>query len=396
MSKPAHPHASGQDNTTAVESFFQPIYSLAHRRTVAIEALARPVHDHTENPATNSPEQRLSYDLTTCVAHTRRFLEHYEPPCWLCLNVDGVSLETPERTAALIDAIKGTGVQPESVVLELLEPSLNMSDSLDENVAALRDAGFLVAIDNFGMQQANLERIYRLAPDLVKFSNNLISNAVQQSRSRTLLSKLVHLMHEAGALVVIEGVETDEEIRIAMESGCDLVQGYFVAPPAASPETDDTITPRIDAKWDELMGREMLKRKVTRRHLELARQAFVQAAIALMQGTPFSNAATPMLALPDVLRCFLLDQEGRQIGKNLNSRLVTNKLGPKFAPLADTTGAIWSRRAYFQHAIEQPGVLYMSQPYLSMTDTRSCITLSMAIEIDESLHVLCADLQMPH
>jgi hypothetical protein len=265
---------------------------------------------------------------------------------------------------------------------------------LDDSVGILKSAGFLVAIDNFGMQPANLERIYRLAPDMVKFSSVLINNAVSQPRSRSLLSKLVHLMHEAGALVVEEGVESEDEVRIALESGCDLVQGYFVAPPAAAPETDETITPRIDAKWDELMGREMLKRKVTRRHLELARQAFVQAAIALMQGTPFSNAATPMLDLPDVLRCFLLNQEGRQIGKNLNSRMSTHSSSPKFAPLADTTGAIWSRRAYFQHAIEQPGVLYMSQPYLSMTDTRTCVTLSMAIEIDESLHVLCADLEV--
>jgi hypothetical protein len=98
-----------------------------------------------------------------------------------------------------------------------------------------------------------------------------------------------------------------------------------------------------------------------------------------------------MLALPDVVRCFLLDSEGRQIGRNLNSRQPLAAANPKFAPLVDTTGAVWSRRSYFQHAVDQPGVLYMSEPYLSMTDTRSCVTISMAIEIDEIMHVLCAD-----
>jgi EAL domain-containing protein (putative c-di-GMP-specific phosphodiesterase class I) len=392
MSISAPPHAAGHHGLS-VESFFQPIYSLAHRRTVGVEALVRPAPEHADKSSDN-PETRHKQDLSASVAHIERYLQHFEPPCWLCLNVDGATLAVPEHTNALVDSIKNTGIQPESVVLELLEPTLNLGSVLDDSVGILKSAGFLVAIDNFGMQPANLERIYRLAPDMVKFSSVLINNAVSQPRSRSLLSKLVHLMHEAGALVVEEGVESEDEVRIALESGCDLVQGYFVAPPAAAPETDETITPRIDAKWDELMGREMLKRKVTRRHLELARQAFVQAAIALMQGTPFSNAATPMLDLPDVLRCFLLNQEGRQIGKNLNSRMSTHSSSPKFAPLADTTGAIWSRRAYFQHAIEQPGVLYMSQPYLSMTDTRTCVTLSMAIEIDESLHVLCADLEV--
>lgn len=392
MSISAPPHAAGHHGLS-VESFFQPIYSLAHRRTVGVEALARAAHDHVEPPSAD-PETRHKLDLAASVAHIGRYLQHFSSPCWICLNVDGATLAVPEHTNALVDSIKNTGIQPESVVLELLEPTLNLGGVLDDSVGILKSAGFLVAIDNFGMQPANLERIYRLAPDMVKFSSVLINNAVSQPRSRSLLSKLVHLMHEAGALVVEEGVESEDEVRIALESGCDLVQGYFVAPPAATPENDETITPRIDAKWDELMGREMLKRKVTRRHLELARQAFVQAAIALMQGTPFSNAATPMLDLPDVLRCFLLNQEGRQIGKNLNSRMSTHTSSPKFAPLADTTGAIWSRRAYFQHAIEQPGVLYMSQPYLSMTDTRTCVTLSMAIEIDESLHVLCADLEV--
>ncbi|AXK39206.1 sensor domain-containing phosphodiesterase [Crenobacter cavernae] len=391
-SPPPPPAAAGLERATAVDTFFQPIYSLAHRRTVGLEALARPQHQHA--PFQGTPEERHAHDLIACALHARRFLACRGEPRWLCLNVDGATLGQPERTATLVRTLEEIGVPPETVVLELLDSAGDDVDDL--SVSLLKEAGFLIAIDNFGVQQTNLELIYRLEPDLVKFGHRLVRSAVTEPRSRQLLSRLVHLMHEAGALVVVAGVETDEDVRIALESGCDLVQGFFVAAPASEPEGDDTITPRIDAKWDELMGREMLKRKVTRRHLELSRQAFVQAAIALMQGTPFSNAATPMLALPDVLRCFLLDHEGRQIGTNLNSRLVTAKPGLKFAPLADTTGAVWSRRAYFQHAIEQPGVLYMSQPYLSMTDTRSCITLSMAIEIDEALHVLCADLKMPH
>ena len=121
----------------------------------------------------------------------------------------------------------------------------------------------------------------------------------------------------------------------------------------------------------------------------------MQTAIALMQGNEFRLAAQPMLNLPDVIRCFLLDQEGRQLGRNLNVRELSEADQLRFAPLEDTTGAVWSRRSYFQHAIDQPGVLYMSEPYLSMTDTRTCVTLSMAIEIDEQMHVLCSDVMLP-
>lgn len=378
-------------------SHFQPIYSLPHRRTVGMEALLRASHHN--NPlsppdaylAMDSAEQRHQLDLTVCQHHVQHFNSFPHENRWLFLNMDAASLALPARAEALARTIIQAGLPPSSVVLEVPEHALESQEGLVECVKLLRQAGFLIAIDDFGVNHSNLDRVCMLEPDLVKFDRNLLRSAASQSRTRNLLSRLVHLMHEIGALVVEEGIETEKDVLVALESGCDLVQGYYISRPHEQPESDAIITPRIDARWDELMVRELLKRKLTRRQLELARQSFVQTAIALMQGAPFLHAATPMLNMPDVIRCFLLDSAGRQIGKNLNSLQPLAPEDPRLAPLTDTTGAIWSRRAYFQHAIDQPGVLYMSEPYLSMTDTRNCVTLSMAIEIDEAMHVLCAD-----
>lgn len=376
---------------------FQPLYSLAHRRTVGLEALLRAEHGGQPVPSLDAyrdvrDEQRHAFDLAVCAQHASSFTALPPAPRWLFLNVDPASLATPERAHALAQTLTSHGLQAPGVVLELLEHRLELNSGVQEGLQLLREAGFLLAIDELGVGHSNLDRVCQLAPDLVKFDHALLRSATRQPRSRNLLSRLVHLMHEIGAMVVEEGVETEADVLVALESGCDLVQGFYVAPPQAQPEGDAVITPRIDARWDELMVHELLKRKITRRQLEMARQSFVQTAVALLQGTPFDQAATPMLAMPDLIRCFLLDAEGRQIGRNLNARLAPTAANPRFAPLADTTGAVWSRRTYFQHAIDQPGVLYMSEPYLSMTDTRSCVTLSMAIEIDEVMHVLCADL----
>lgn len=383
-------------------SHFQPIYSLAHRRTIGMEALLRARQDTSPlTPAEAfysvvSPERRHQLDLAASEAHAVRFSQmQSDHPCWLFLNIDAASLSRPERAMALANSIKAAGLDPSQVVLEVLEHVLEVDEALIEGVNVLKSSGFLIAIDDFGVGHSNLDRVCQLEPDLVKFDRHLLRAAVHQPRTRNLLAKLVRLMHEIGALVVEEGIETDQDVLIALESGCDLVQGYFVAHPSDQPDQDHIITPRIDERWDELMARELLKRKLTRRQIELARQSFVQSAISLMQGTPFDLAAKPMLALPDVVRCFLLDSAGRQIGRNLSSRQPQAAANPKFAPLLDTTGAVWSRRSYFQHAVDQPGVLYMSEPYLSMTDTRSCVTISMAIEIDEIMHVLCADVLIP-
>ncbi len=385
-----------------LDSHFQPIYSLAHRRTVGMEALLRA----TEAGQALSPLQvyeryirrddRVALDLAVCEAHCRRFADMPQPqPRWLFLNVDAMTLSDSKQACELGRIIGEAGIAPQSVVLEVLEQAIELDARLIEGVATLREQGCLLAIDDFGVGHSNLDRVCSLEPDFVKFDRNLLRSAVTQQRTRNLLSRLVRLMHEIGALVVVEGVETDSDVVVALDSGCDLVQGFYVARPAAMPDADTLITPRLDAKWDELMNREMLRRKLNRRQLELSRQAFVQTAIALMQGSEFRFAAQPMMALPDVIRCFLLDDEGRQKGPNLNVRQLSEVDNLRFAPLEDTTGAVWSRRSYFQHAIDQPGVLYMSEPYLSMTDTRTCVTLSMSIEIDDAMHVLCADVLLP-
>ena len=381
-------------------SHFQPIYSLAHRRTVGIEALlrakhaGRPVMPDAAYSLMTTPEQCHALDLAVLKAHIASLAPSHSPR-WLFLNLHIASLGSVERIESIAEVVTRAGLAPQGIVLEILEQDLGQDETLFENIRLLRKQGFLIAIDGCGVSNANLDRICELEPDLVKFDRQLLRRAASHPRVRNLLFRLVHLMHESGALVVQEGIETDSDVLVALESGCDLVQGDFVARPGLTPDGDELITPRIDARWDELMVRDLLRRKITRRQLELARQSFVQSAILLMQNTPFEQAAKPMLAMPNVIRCFLLDNEGRQIGRNLNARQAPPTTTPKFAPLADTTGAVWSRRAYFQHAIDQPGMLYMSDPYLSMTDTRTCITLSMAIEIDESVHVLCTDMLAP-
>lgn len=389
--------ASTEHEGLLLASHYQPIYSLAHRRTVGVEALLRaeragqPVLPEAAFAAMETPDACHGLDLAVLKNHVKN-MPQAESERWLFLNVQSASLREPEHIEALVEAVLHHGLSPHSVVLEVLEHELGIDDVLYRSIKQLRKRGFLIAIDSFGVGHSHLDRICELEPDMVKFDRYLLRSAVGHPRLRNLLFRLVHLMHESGALVIQEGIETEADVLVALESGCDLVQGDFIAPPSPLPESDELITKRIDARWDELMVRDLLKRKITRRQLEMARQAFVQSAILLIQNTPFDQAAKPMLSMPNVIRCFLLDSKGRQIGRNLNTRQTPPPSHQKWAPLADTTGAVWSRRAYFQHAIDQPGVLYMSDPYLSMTDTRNCITLSMAIEIEDAMHVLCTDM----
>jgi len=99
------------------------------------------------------------------------------------------------------------------------------------------------------------------------------------------------------------------------------------------------------------------------------------------------------LQLPNVDRCYLLNQDGVQLGDNLSSLMTTAVYDLRFEPLKDATNAVWIRRNYFQKALREPEVLQVSSPYLSITGGNLCVTLSIAIAHLEGAVILCGDIQ---
>jgi hypothetical protein len=105
-----------------------------------------------------------------------------------------------------------------------------------------------------------------------------------------------------------------------------------------------------------------------------------------------TSAIQHLLTLPFVLRCYILDEFGKQIG---TSYLPTQSwLGnAKFAVLANGEGADWSTRKYFRMAVATPYQVQISEEYFSIPDGSMCITLSVAYQVDGGTQVFCCDLK---
>ena len=107
-------------------SHYQPIYSLAHRRTVGIEALlrakhaGRPLMPEQAFARMTTPEQCREFDLALVKTHVSN-LPNSKEPRWLFLNVHAASLGTAEDVATLAESIVSAGIAPQSVVLEICE-----------------------------------------------------------------------------------------------------------------------------------------------------------------------------------------------------------------------------------------------------------------------------------
>jgi EAL domain-containing protein (putative c-di-GMP-specific phosphodiesterase class I) len=118
------------------------------------------------------------------------------------------------------------------VVLEITErASLDQIKDARAKVAALRQMGFRIAIDDLGAGYAGLTSFATLEPDFVKLDMSLVRDIDSNRTKETLVRSLVSACRDLGMQVVAEGVETPAERDLLASLGCDFLQGYLLAKP---------------------------------------------------------------------------------------------------------------------------------------------------------------------
>lgn len=395
-------HAA-QWETHTLTSHFQPIFSLPMGKRVGHEALLRP-RDAAGHPV--SPlhflqlerdfDQRLQLDRTCHDLHLRNFQLQSSDPGWLFLNMDPEAfLRAPQEPyetsfATLLDKLD---FPRERLVVEILEAAVRENAAFAHAVAYFRELGCLIALDDFGAGHSNFDRVWRIQPEIVKLDRSLITQAARDTRVRRILPQMVSLLHEAGAMVLMEGIETLEEAHIALDADVDFVQGFYFGRPNAQLAETWQARVLINGTWvvsDQLWQDERISH-----HQEMApyQNAICQAATQLAGGQSIEQACAGFLALPNTQFCFLLDSSGRQIGDNVWGAHCPPSQKPQLAPLGDTRNARWSRRPYFSRAIEHFGRVQTTRPYLSLSVACLCRTISVAFRLGQDTFVLCGDVR---
>jgi EAL domain-containing protein (putative c-di-GMP-specific phosphodiesterase class I) len=119
------------------------------------------------------------------------------------------------------------------VVLEITErTSVEGQADLRYRVAELRELGFKIAIDDLGGGHARMGTFTPLDTDFVKLDMSLVRDVDKHPMKQRLIRSVTQLCRAQGTMVIGEGVETEEEAKVLVDLGCDLLQGYLIARPA--------------------------------------------------------------------------------------------------------------------------------------------------------------------
>ncbi|MHB1926829.1 MAG: EAL domain-containing protein [Leptospirillum sp.] len=382
-------------------SLFQPVYGLAQNRPVGFEGLIRGrlADGRRMSPAdilslSGSLPELVFLDRLFRAVHLHNFVSSRSKGLWIFLNVHPkVALHGREHGKFFGPLLRYLGLSPWEVVVEILEAGIEDSAGLMEAIRYYRDLGCLIAVDDFGAGHSNFDRIWKLRPEIVKLDRMMVAQATGDPDLRRVFPQIVSLIRTFGSLVLAEGVERPEEGQMILETEMDLVQGFLFGTPR--PDLRLLPSPELDLQM-EWHRRHLLDTKA-----ESDLEKIQKGLLEVVRNCPhdfsgLEEACQNSLFQLDsrLIRIFVLDGSGRQLGENLCRPEKTDKNDLRFLPLVETRQADWSRRVYFREAMRRPGEVVVSTPYLSTTGAHLCRTLAICAGPPGRCRVICMDLDM--
>lgn len=291
-------HAPVHSWTDTLRFAFQPVVNLRTGAVAALEILARPEAGDILAEARRDPE--LDGRLTVLALRTATHKETLLP---LHLNVFAATLADLGGLTPLRDAVRAVGRLPWEVTLDIVPPYTHVPHrALLEAVAALREQGFRISADGIGDGDVPLRLLTDLSPDLVKLDASLLARPAAVRAMRTLCEEL-------GALVAVEGVETELQCTAAVSAGAQLAQGELFAPPARIPAADVYVPPRSP-------GAVAVPRSGP------SVREFVRPAAVLPVTASAGHVRALLTGSPDVSGVLLVDQAGRPVRSVHRSRFL--------------------------------------------------------------------------
>ncbi|SCK05026.1 EAL domain-containing protein [Vogesella sp. LIG4] len=150
------------------------------------------------------------------------------------INLSAKQLAQGDLTGKLARQVAAYGIAPASIELELTESSLIQDlAAIGDILQQLREAGFRIAIDDFGAGYSSLNYLVELPVDKVKIDQRFIGGLADSPRNQAVVAAILELARAIGVQTVAEGVETAEQLAFLRAHGCHYAQGYYFARPMA-------------------------------------------------------------------------------------------------------------------------------------------------------------------
>ena len=217
-----------------LELHFQPIIG-SRGQVTALEGLVRWEHPTLGTVSPNevipiAEECGVIDELGQIAFRDACKMAKHWPDLNVAVNMSPLQFRAHRFAATLRAIAEEEGVQPNQLELEITEGLFIEHGTLcGQTIQELRRDGFRIVLDDFGTGYSSLSCLRRFPVDKIKLDRSFIDIAARD-QSVAIIRAAVTLGHAMDLEVTAEGISCDEEEQIALEAGCDALQGHHYAP----------------------------------------------------------------------------------------------------------------------------------------------------------------------
>jgi len=388
-------------------AYFQQIISVSRKMVIGIEGLIRGVDTYSDKLITarelfdeaNREGVTLDFDRRCRSKILEEFSRVYSHggEKLLFLNIDAAILEASIGSGYLMKQVRQHGVNPRNVVIEISEKSCLGCAVLKRFADTYRQCGFMVALDDVGTGFSNMDRILLVRPDIIKIDHSLVKSIDSDFYKQGVFKSLVILANKIGALVVAEGVETEEEAIHVLRLGGHMIQGFYFSSPGeiadmAGAFKNDAIG-HLSKRFNEYMQLQYIQERNKHKRLYKIGSDSVERLI-YASCDEFDDELTRIVSDYPSMECaYILDESGIQISRTVCSEDVDNSR-ENLIFYSARKGTDHSMEKYYYPLIGGNRKRYTTEPYVSMATGSLCITISYVFfNRDNVKCILCIDLK---
>ncbi|MEX0346045.1 MAG: EAL domain-containing protein [Rhizobiaceae bacterium] len=230
-----------------LHSAFQPIFAFnsdGRLEIMAFECLIRPFREGAAVPphrffSSVPPEERVEVETLMRNLHLLNAGTFIDPSALIFVNFDPSQFAKTENIEAALRGMRlvlhEANIDRSRIVCELTEQKSASPLALKNLMMALRNHGFRIAVDDFGAEDSDFDRIIQMNPDIVKFDAEWVIKLLRSAAGYTLLKSMITKVTERGIQTVIEGVEEPWQLELSEKAGALMVQGFGIARPQIAP-----------------------------------------------------------------------------------------------------------------------------------------------------------------
>lgn len=153
---------------------------------------------------------------------------------YISMNISLKEIENEYIIVNLIEKLRNSGIEEKSICIEITEDTYYQSQiRVKNNIEKLRKAGFLIALDDLGVEYSNVAILEKFKFDIIKLDKYFIDGITNSDIKRTVIDTADYLSYTKNKTIVVEGVEERPQMEIIRNTVSNkmYIQGYFYSKP---------------------------------------------------------------------------------------------------------------------------------------------------------------------